>query len=387
MNAARFLIVFFTVCSLMAFSGAVSAEITEGAFSLNPHVGGYDFDKDQGLANDLLYGLGFGYNYTKNFGVEAVFDYIDTEDSAGGDAKGYIYRIDALYHLMPDSKLVPYISAGIGGLTLDSDTAGSDTFTLFTPGVGIKYFLTKTLALRGEGRYLVSFNDLGFNDAKRDFAYSFGLSYLFGGRAEKPAPPPPPPPPPPPAPKDNDGDGVIDNLDKCPGTPRGVFVDANGCPKDSDGDGVPDYLDKCPDTPRGVAVDAQGCPPPVKKEVKKIELEDIHFDYDKVTLTDRAKTILKKNIETLSENPEIMVLVEGHACAHGAEGYNLRLSDRRANAVKEYLTVEGKIADSRVSTITYGETRLAMPEIPTPKNKNSEEAKANRRVHFEVVVH
>ena len=49
--------------------------------------------------------------------------------------------------------------------------------------------------------------------------------------------------------RDSDGDGVADRLDKCPGTPKGVAVDANGFPPDADGDGVPDYLDKCPNTP------------------------------------------------------------------------------------------------------------------------------------------
>ena len=61
-------------------------------------------------------------------------------------------------------------------------------------------------------------------------------------------------------PLDTDGDGVYDYLDKCPGTPKGVKVDAKGCPLDTDGDGVYDYLDKCPDTPKGVTVDAKGCP-------------------------------------------------------------------------------------------------------------------------------
>lgn len=60
--------------------------------------------------------------------------------------------------------------------------------------------------------------------------------------------------------RDKDKDGVIDKLDLCPDTPKGVIVDANGCPVDSDGDGVPDYLDHCPDTPLGVTVDANGCP-------------------------------------------------------------------------------------------------------------------------------
>jgi len=59
---------------------------------------------------------------------------------------------------------------------------------------------------------------------------------------------------------DADGDGVADADDKCPNTPAGVRVDASGCPLDADGDGVADYLDKCPDTPAGVKVDATGCP-------------------------------------------------------------------------------------------------------------------------------
>jgi hypothetical protein len=59
---------------------------------------------------------------------------------------------------------------------------------------------------------------------------------------------------------DSDGDGVPDRLDKCPGTPSGVKVDANGCPLDTDGDGIPDYLDRCP-TLKGTAA-LNGCPPP-----------------------------------------------------------------------------------------------------------------------------
>ena len=58
---------------------------------------------------------------------------------------------------------------------------------------------------------------------------------------------------------DADGDGVPDSKDRCPNTPRGAVVDANGCPRDSDGDGVPDYKDNCPGTPRGAKVDARGC--------------------------------------------------------------------------------------------------------------------------------
>lgn len=60
--------------------------------------------------------------------------------------------------------------------------------------------------------------------------------------------------------KDSDGDGVPDLRDKCPNSPKGAKVDANGCTADADGDGVVDGLDRCPATPQGVKVDAEGCP-------------------------------------------------------------------------------------------------------------------------------
>ncbi len=60
---------------------------------------------------------------------------------------------------------------------------------------------------------------------------------------------------------DSDGDGVVDALDKCPGTPAGAKVNADGCELDSDGDGVVDRLDQCPNTAPGRKVDAKGCEP------------------------------------------------------------------------------------------------------------------------------
>lgn len=126
-------------------------------------------------------------------------------------------------------------------------------------------------------------------------------------------------------------------------------------------------------------------PPAPVVEPVKIILEDVHFDFDKATLTKVAKGILDSNIKTLKENPGVAVQIEGHTCAHGAENYNMALAERRAAAVMEYLAKQG-IASGRMTTISYGETRLAMPEVPTPENKESSEAKANRRVHFEVIV-
>jgi len=115
-------------------------------------------------------------------------------------------------------------------------------------------------------------------------------------------------------------------------------------------------------------------------------LEDVHFEFDKATLTAEAKAILLRDIAVLKDNPEVKVTVEGHTCAHGTADYNMRLGARRAEAVKEFLVKEGGIDPARMTTISYGKTRQAMPEEPTPTNQNSPDMKANRRVHFEVIV-
>jgi len=67
---------------------------------------------------------------------------------------------------------------------------------------------------------------------------------------------------------DTDGDGVTDDIDKCSETPDGETVDENGCSdsqKDTDGDGVTDDIDTCPDTPDGEIVDENGCTVPPKQ--------------------------------------------------------------------------------------------------------------------------
>jgi len=130
-------------------------------------------------------------------------------------------------------------------------------------------------------------------------------------------------------------------------------------------------------------------PPPAPAAVVapvKIVLEDIHFDFDKATLTKVATGILDSDIKTLKENMGLNVQIEGNTCQHGSDDYNMRLGERRASAVREYLAGEGGIAESRMPTISYGETRPLCEENPTPKNKNSECMQSNRRVHFEDIV-
>jgi len=122
-----------------------------------------------------------------------------------------------------------------------------------------------------------------------------------------------------------------------------------------------------------------------EEKVVILAFEDVQFDPDKSTLTPEAQTILKRNIQVLKDNPEVKVRIAGYTSASGTDAYNLRLSERRANAVQKYLINEGLISPDRLSTIGYGETDPAMYEA-APNKLYSEAAKANMRVIFQIIV-
>jgi outer membrane protein OmpA-like peptidoglycan-associated protein len=116
-----------------------------------------------------------------------------------------------------------------------------------------------------------------------------------------------------------------------------------------------------------------------------LAFEDVHFDFDKSTLTPEARTILKRNIQLLKDNPKSKVRIAGYTSASGTEAYNMKLGERRANAVQKYLLDEGIITQERFSTISYGEANPMMYEA-APKELYSKAAHANMRVLFEIIV-
>lgn len=121
-----------------------------------------------------------------------------------------------------------------------------------------------------------------------------------------------------------------------------------------------------------------------KADEKVVVFGDTHFDFDKSTLTPEAKMLLDKDARILKENPGMHVRMAGYTSAKGSEDINQKLSERRANAVRDYL-IEKRIDPGRITIIGYGRTKPAVYEVQ-PGDINSEEAKANMRVLFEVVV-
>jgi len=168
---------------------------------------------------------------------------------------------------------------------------------------------------------------------------------------------------------DSDGDGVPDAMDQCPGTPAGVKVDESGCPLDSDGDGVPDYMDKCPNTPAGATVNEQGCWVPGR----------VLFDFSKWAIKPHAYPELNAVVKLLEENPDLKVEIQGHTDNVGSAAFNQKLSEKRANAVMEYLVNKG-IQAERLSAKGYG---FSMPAV---SNDTPEGRAKNRRVRLMPVV-
>ena len=176
-------------------------------------------------------------------------------------------------------------------------------------------------------------------------------------------------------PFDTDEDGVYEGIDMCRNTPPGVTVDRVGCPLDSDRDAVPDYLDLCPGTPLGVIVDQDGCPLPGENI---LSLTGVNFAFDKATLTADAESILEQAVAVLKDTDDIVeVRVEGHTDSIGSEAYNQELSQRRAQAVVDYLTSRG-IDGRNLIPVGLGEN------FPVANNDTEAGRAANRRVDFVV---
>jgi outer membrane protein OmpA-like peptidoglycan-associated protein len=181
-------------------------------------------------------------------------------------------------------------------------------------------------------------------------------------------------------PADADGDGVCDGLDQCPNTPKGCRVDAKGCTIDADGDGVCDGIDECPGTPRGVTVDAKGCPPPappppafIPEPKKELVLERVYFETDSATLKPESSETLDKVAESLKSFPDVMILVAGHTDNTGSAAYNMKLSEKRAKAVMDYLISKG-VDPKKITSKGFGLT------MPIADNKTKEGRAQNRRV-------
>lgn len=330
------------------------------------------------------------------------------EESDGGDPLGNSVRIAA--------------SAGVrvaGGDLLigpelygETSLAGGKAFESATTPLeallGAHYAVTDGWNVGlGAGRGLTG--AIGSPDARALASLTF---FMPPPRAAVPPPPPPPPPAPRPRPRppadsdqdgvpdthdacpdvsglralegcpDRDGDEIADKTDACP-TEAGPSNDdpaKNGCPppRDDDKDGIPNEADACPDAAGVADPDAKknGCPKVaiVAGEIKI--LERIEFENGKATLRPESEPLLEAIRRALAEHSEIKkVRLEGYTDDRGKAATNLKLSQARVDAVKDWLVAHGIAADRLVAQ-GFGKKN------PIADNKTEDGRQRNRRVQL-----
>jgi outer membrane protein OmpA-like peptidoglycan-associated protein len=411
-------------------------EEVEKGFSIGLQTGvAYDFNPPvdtPGLG--ILGGLELGYDLTWVFRVKAGFlteHYSATSQARSGsevtaDFQGRLVWGGASLSLLATQRFYAYAQAGVGYLATspkrigDMDVGGKDDVAILVGG-GLEYypqlrhfsFAIETnvsiLPLRGDVsiavfpvvRYTFGLGEVRIVKPSKDRDQDGVEDKLdkcpdtWGSEAQDGCPEP-----------DTDGDGIIDRDDNCPEEPgpasnRGCPIEPDtdndglpdkldrcpkvpgpketeGCP-DRDADGVYDHIDKCPDEPGKPEHD--GCPSKahvkVKVGSKAIQLrEKIHFEFGKAIIKKKSYAILDQVAATLVQYSEIKKLqVEGHTDSKGPSKYNQRLSQRRAQAVVDYLVNKGT-DKNRLAAKGFGE------DNPIASNKTNKGRGTNRRVEM-----
>lgn len=379
-------------------------------------VGEWDLSAiaDEGVSPEsgVVFGGRVGLQVTRWFGFEGELGFVPFTLPAGGGGMAMNWNINALFSPF-NYKLSPYALVGVGMYHSAYGDLGDDADWEFHYAFGARVMLDKWVGFRVEGRHIVT--DSYTEGSASNVELTLGVdvwpwSYeegekdldgdgLIGKNDDCPMVPGPattrgcP---------DSDGDGVRDQDDRCPTLPGlpvnqgcpdtdgdGIFDDVDecktvpgvpefrGCPppvQDSDGDGIPDSEDKCP-TIKGVK-EAAGCLP---TEFDKFAgaVEDINFDTNKTTLKPKSFGILDEAVKLLNQYPTIMIDIHGHTDNQGPDDYNQKLSEGRANAVRDYLISKG-IDGGRLTARGFGESQ------PVAPNTTAEGRAKNRRTEFKI---
>ncbi|GMR12844.1 MAG: OmpA family protein [Gemmatimonadota bacterium] len=254
----------------MALAGQEEAPPSRrSGLEISPFVGVYndtpEFDPDGSAvfvdpAGNPLFGGFLGYHFAGGLFLEGEVGSMSLEMQPVGENRR---DLDLLYYggslgynfpLGDRAQLYPAI--GLGQSRWSPERLNSESNFTVSYGGGVRVFIAPSVAIRVDARMRQISNALERTGAlvspvTPDQTFwagtaSVGVSFFVrgGGKAEI---------------RDTDLDGVRDGVDACPGTPRGVRVDASGCSIDSDGDGVFDGPDRCADTLRGALVDVTGC--------------------------------------------------------------------------------------------------------------------------------
>ena len=307
---------------------------------VTPEIGGIDPDYHRDLRhNDWLYGLALGRELGPFINLELGFNGARIDDGRGvSHLDTYGYGLDVLGILNRSGRVAPYVSVGAGAETnnyVPSGAGANGTKLMTEAGLGLFINLwrssdgTRAFALRPDIK--ARWDDPGKGDHLIDYIATLGFQFSFGGSAiaAPAAAPPPPPPPPPPVSQ--------------PAPPPPVAAPAP--------------------SPEQEAVPLQG----------SITLQGVNFETNSAALTVASQPALNAIVDGMKKHPRLKVEIQGHTDSTGSPAYNLKLSQKRADSVRNYL-VDGGVNPDQLVARGYGQTQ------PIASNATVAGRAKNRRV-------
>lgn len=317
---------------------------------VTPEIGGISPDYRRSLEDqNWLFGVALGREINRYFNVELSSEGARLHDRhASGHLYTYDTTLDALGILNRDGVVAPYLRVGVGVLRNTPSDAPNQTHFGIDAGVGTYLNLwrspdeTMAFSLRPEVKVL--WDEPGREQRLSDYIATLGFQFSFGGRpveaSAPPAPRPqktaPPPSPPPPA-----------------------------------------VTQAAP--PEAAKAAEPSASSPIKLPSKgSVTLTGVTFALNSARLTDSSRPVLDGVASGLKQHPLIKVELQGYTDSTGSVAYNMRLSSRRALAVRDFLIGDG-VEPSQLTARGYG------PEHPVASNSTAEGRAQNRRVVLKVL--
>jgi OOP family OmpA-OmpF porin len=351
--------------------------------------------------------IAIGRKFTPGLDLELIGFYTQFGKVQGAREGSKMYGLGAGAKIFLFPSPNAYVAASVYKGQADAHPSLITNYHTTVADVGLGYLIPLNPAnpqgvqLRTEARYRIDAHGrteatvpAGSSKQKSfyDGVINLGLLIPLGKTAQPAAETPPPEEPAAPpaevvpvATADSDNDGVPDDKDKCPETPAGTEVDENGCPKVTEAPAAeaPPVAEVAPEAPPAPEVT---CLPPAPGEPITLDgcktgdtviLRGVTFELDSARLTPNAKVILDQVGDALIAKTDIKIEIDGHTSSEGSDGHNQKLSDNRAESVKQYLISRGVDA-GRMTTKGFGEGQ------PIADNGNEEGRELNRRVELKV---
>ena len=315
---------------------------------ITPQIGGISPNYQRSLEkNDWLYGLAFGRELNRYVNLELNVDGTRLSGRRGADSlKIYGTTLDALAVFNRSGTISPYLRVGAGFVHDIPDVPGgqvsNQTNFATDAGVGLYWNLwrsaggTRAFALRPEIK--ARWENPGHSPDLRDYIAELGFQYSFGGSPASSTPAESAPPPP-------------------AQTPAALPA-ATPAPEALPPSGLRSTF----------TLPSRG----------SVTLKGVTFAFDSARLTASSRSVLQQVAAGLKHHPLLKVEIQGYTDSTGTVAYNLKLSQRRAEAVRQFVLAEG-VAPGQLRTRGYG---LA---DPIASNRTAAGRALNRRVVMKVL--